>query len=388
VQTAGPGRWGDGGGLYLIIGKDGRRKSWVFRFTLGSRQSDMGLGGVRDVTLARARELAADARRLVAQGINPIAAARKRADAKAQTFGAVADALIEALRPGWRSARHAGHWSMTLKTYVPQSIRDKDVAAIDIEDVLAILQPLWTSRPETASRLRGRIERVLDSAKARGLRGSENPARWRGNLDHLLSRRQRIAQVHHAAMPFDEVPVFVARLRERIAVAARALEFVILTASRSGEARFAVPSEFDLTKALWTIPAARMKSGLEHVIPLSPRAVEIVSQMLLMGGAYVFPGQRLDRPLSMMTMVMLMRRMSETSTVHGFRSAFRDWCGEATNYPRELAEAALAHVVGNQVERAYRRGTAIEKRRQMMEAWALWCEPKPAGVVLFRKSDR
>jgi integrase len=214
------------------------------------------------------------------------------------------------------------------------------------------------------------------------LRSGENPARWRGNLDHLLSRRPRIAQAHHEAMPFEDVPAFVAKLRNLKSTGALALEFTILTAARSGEVRFAVPSEFDLDKGLWTIPASRMKSGVEHVIPLSQRAVEIVSQMLFMGAAYVFPGQRLDKPLSMMTMITLMRRMSETSTVHGFRSAFRDWCGETTQYPRELAEAALTHVVGNQVERAYRRGTAVEKRRQMMQAWAEFCEQRPSAVVL------
>ena len=246
-----------------------------------------------------------------------------------------------------------------------------------------MLQPLWKSKAETAARLRGRIERVLDAAKAKGFRMGENPARWRGHLDSLLPKRQKLTRGHHAAMPFAEVPGFLGRLRDMEGIGARALEFLILTATRTGEVIGARWNEIDLSERVWIVPAARMKAAREHRVPLTERAVEILNGMAgVRTGDFVFPGFRRDRSLSNMAMRMTARRAGVEQTVHGFRSAFRDWAGERTNFPREIAEAALAHVVGDATERAYRRGDALEKRRALMEAWAIFCEPNTRNVVV------
>jgi integrase len=256
------------------------------------------------------------------------------------------------------------------------------VNMIDTAEVLRVLKPVWQKIPETASRLRGRIERVLDAAQARGLRSGENPARWRGHLDTLLPPRQKLTRGHHAAMPYHELPAFVARLRARDGVSARALEFVILTAARSGEVLGLQWSEIDLDRKVWTVPATRIKAGREHRVPLSPRAVEILEAMRAVRVSdYVFPGYRAGRPLGDMALHLVRERMEIPYTVHGFRSTFRDWCGETTNFPREVAEAALAHVVGDETERAYRRGDALEKRRKLMDAWAAHCEPNAPNVI-------
>jgi integrase len=381
-----PGRHGDGGGLYLVVDKSGAKR-WVFLYRREDRLREMGLGGVKSVTLARARELAGAARTALQAGIDPIAA--KRAPVvSVPTFGDEADTYIEAMKPQFRNAKHVAQWEMTLREYAAP-LRSKPVNEVGTADILAVLKPLWLTKSETASRVRGRIERVLDASKAKGHRSGENPAQWRGHLDKLLPKRKKLARGHHAAMPYVDVPEFIKELREREALAARALEFTILTAARSGETFGAVWKEFDLAAGVWTVPAERMKGGREHRVPLTPRALAIVEEMKpLRAGAdaFVFPGQRKGRPLSVMSMDMVLRRMEQDVTVHGFRSSFRDWCGEASTFPREIAEAALAHVVGDETERAYRRGDALEKRRKLMDAWAGFCEPRKPGNVIALKT--
>lgn len=367
------GRHADGNGLYLVVDKSGAKR-WVFLFRWQGKLREMGLGGLGSVGLARARELAADARSIVASGRNPIEV-RNAEPARLPTFGEAADAYIATMKPQFRNAKHVAQWEMTLTEYAAP-LRSKPVNEIGTDDVLAVLKPLWQTKPETASRLRGRIERVLDAAKSAGHRTGENPAAWRGHLANLLPKRQKLARGHHAAMPYTKVPELVARLRARPATAARLLEFVILTAARSGEAREATWREIDLDAKVWTVPAVRMKAGREHRVPLVPRAVAILEEMAGAGtepDRLVFAGNKAGKPLSVMAMDMLLRRLQVEVTVHGFRSSFRDWCGEATAYPREIAEAALAHVVGDATERAYRRGDALEKRRALMVDWAAFC---------------
>jgi len=372
-----PGRHADGGGLYLSVGP-GEARRWVFLYRWRGRLKEMGLGSFNAVTLARAREKAFAARAQIAEGVNPIEA--KRAAAAVPTFGEVADAYVESKRAEWRNDKHADQWTATL-TKDAEKLRPLRVDRIETADVLETLKPLWTEKPETASRLRGRIERVLDSAKAQGFRQGENPARWRGHLDHLLPKRQKLTRGHHAALPFAQVPAFVRDLRERKATTALGLEFLILTAARSGEVRGMTWAEIDTAAKVWTVPAARMKAGREHRVPLSARALEILATVRpLTNGepsAFVFPGLKDGASLSDGAFDRLLRRMGHAKgdvTAHGFRSAFRDWAGEASTFPRELAEAALAHVVGDQTERAYRRGDALEKRRRLMNAWAAYCD--------------
>jgi integrase len=372
------GRHADGGGLYLSISPNGGRR-WVFLFRWHGKPTEIGLGSARDVPLARARELAATARAKLAEGFNPKDAFRRQLEGT--TFGECADRLIEAMRPSWRSHIHAHQWGMTLRDYAAP-LRRLPVDKISTDDVLAVLKPLWNAKPVTASRLRGRIERVLDAAKAQGLRSGENPARWRGHLDQLLPKRQRLARKHFAAMPYGEVPAFMAALRQMDG--ARALEFVILTAARSGEVLGARWEEFDLDGAIWVIPGHRMKSGHEFRLPLAPRAVEIVKAMHdNRSGNFVFPGQKPGRPLSGVALQMVLRRMKVTNaTVHGFRSSFRDWAAEQTHYPNEVCEAALAHVIENKVEAAYRRTDLFERRRALMTAWAAFCTTPRIGAVI------
>lgn len=394
VQSARePGRYADGGGLYLHVGPTGSR-SWLFMWKTDGRRREMGLGPVRDVPLARARELAEEARRTVRAGRDPIrerdqaAKAAEAALARAKTFGEAADALLDDVSEGWRNDKHRKQWRMTLTTYCA-SIRDKAVAEITTEDVLSVLKPLWTRVPETASRLRGRMERVLSYAKVKGWRTGENPALWRGHLALMLPKRQKLTRGHHKAMPFEDVPGFIAKLRETEGISARALEFAILTAARSGEVLGARWIEIDLDARVWTVPAGRMKAGREHRVPLCDRAVEIIGAMSENRTSdFVFPGMRPQKPLSIMALEMVMRRAEADSTVHGFRSSFRDWCGERTTYPREIAEAALAHLVGNEVERAYRRGDALEKRRKLMSAWGAFCEPMIGANVVAITASR
>jgi len=377
------GRHADGGGLYLSISPNGGRR-WVFLYRWHGKPTEIGFGSARDVTLARARELAGQARGKLAEGINPKDARRSSVGA---TFGECADRLIEAMRPAWRNGKHAAQWEMTLRDYAAP-LRRLPVDKITTDDVLLVLKLLWNDKPETASRLRGRIERVLDAAKAQGLRNGENPARWRGHLDQLLPKRQRLTRGHHAAMSYAEVPAFMSALQARQATAALALEFAILTAARSGEVLGARWDEFDLDRAVWTIPGTRMKAGREHRVPLLRRALKIPKAMHeARSGDFVFPGHKPGRPLSAMALEMVLRRMKiEDATVHGFRSAFRDWAAECTNFPNEVCEAALAHVIENKVEAAYRRGDLFDKRRKLMEAWAAYCAtPKAGNIVAFRR---
>jgi integrase len=288
------------------------------------------------------------------------------------------------MRPSWRNGKHAAQWEMTLREYAAP-LRRLPADKITTDDVLSVLKPLWNEKPETASRLRGRIERVLDAAKAQGLRSGENPARWRGHLDDLLAKRQRLTRGHHPAMPYADVSAFMATLRKREGIAALALEFGILTAARSGEVIGARWVEFDLDGAVWTVPAARMKAGKEHRIPLAPRALKIVKDIVGLSGEFVFPGGKPGRPLSAKALAKALRRMKvKNATVHGFRSAFRDWAAECTNFTNEVCEAALAHVIENKAEAAYRRGDLFDKRRKLMDAWAAFCAvPKAGKVVAF-----
>lgn len=383
VATAKGGKYADGGGLYLAVSSSGSRK-WTFRFLWNGRGREAGLGSADAVTLAEARDKARDYRALVAKGIDPIQAARKQKSAP--TFGHCADEFMEAKRPEWRNAKHRAQWAMTLTKYA-EPLRSKPVDQIDTEAVLGVLQPLWRRKPETASRLRGRIEHVLDAARAKGHRSGENPARWRGHLDKLLPKRQTLSRGHHAAMPYDELPSFIVRLREcqSNSVAAQALEFTILTAARTGEVREARWEEIDLERQVWTVPAGRMKAGREHRVPLCGRAVEILRKVATTNGGgrtFVFPGGKQDAPLSVMALDMVLRRLGADCTVHGFRSSFRDWAGNETSFPREVAEAALAHVIGDKAEQAYRRGDALGKRRALMSAWAAFCDRHETSRVV------
>jgi integrase len=315
----------------------------------------------------------------VHDGIDPIAA--KKANHEVPTFGDLADKLITDMSSSWRNDKHKAQWTSTLKTHAAD-LRPLKVDAITTAHVLSVLTPIWAKTPETATRVRGRIEAVLNAAKAKGYRTGENPAAWRGHLDHLLPARKALSRGHHKALAFHDLPAFMAELRSRDAVAALALEFTILTAARSGEALGARKSEIDRKAAVWIVPAERMKAGKEHRVPLSGAALAVLDKAAeLSGGELVFPGSTGKRPLSAMAMAMLLRRMEVPVTVHGFRSTFRDWAGELTAFPRELAEAALAHTVGDKVEQAYRRGDALEKRRKLMEAWANYCAPKAEGNV-------
>jgi integrase len=347
----------------------------------------MGLGGCPETSLADARKARDLAEQSIRAGEDPIEAreASRRVDAGKPTFAQVADALVEAKAPEWRNEKHRAQWRMSLETYAAP-LRSRPVDEIGTEAVLAVLQPLWPAKPETASRLRGRIEAVLDAARAKGHipRNEANPARWRGHLDKLLPKRAKLTRGHHAAMDYADVPAFIAELREREAMAALAFEFCILTAARSGELYGARWPEIDFAKALWTIPAGRMKAAREHRVPLSSRALAILEKFSeAKTGEFVFAGQRAGKPLSGMAMEMMLRRMKvEGVTVHGFRSAFRDWAGNETQFARELAESALAHVIGDKAEQAYRRGDALEKRRALTEAWANYCEPEAGSNVV------
>ena len=378
-----PGRHSDGGGLYLSIDPTGRRR-WVFMYTRDGKRTELGLGGGRDLTLANARKEAGTLRTVLASGGDPRSAREKQ---ERQTFGEVADAYLEAMRPSWRNAKHAAQWTMTLTKYAAP-IRPRMVETINTRDILEVLQPLWQRTPETAERLRGRLENVLDAAKAKGLRTGENPARWRGHLDQLLPKRQRLSRGHHAALPYIEMPAFMADLRGREATAARALEFAILTAGRSGEVLGAIWDEIDLNGGVWTVPAARMKGGREHRVPLSTPSLELLRGLeaardteRVKASDPVFPSVKGSKPLSSMAMAMLLRRMGSNVTAHGFRSAFRDWASETTGFPHEVCEMALAHTIGNKAEAAYRRGDLFNKRRGLMDAWASYCGDNAGNAV-------
>ncbi len=388
------GRHSDGGGLYLHVTSSnavsGQR--WIFRYTspATSRVREMGLGSAAtgsEVTLADARAQAAEARQLVKSGLDPIeervkaAAAAAAAKEGAVTFAVAADRLIESMESGWRNAKHRQQWRNTLATYAAP-ISDMPVESIGLDDVLGVLAPIWQEKPETASRVRGRIERVLAYAKTRGWREGVNPAVWRGNLDTVLPKQDRLTRGHHKALPYSDVPAFMAELRERDALSARLLEFTILTACRTGETIGARWDEIDWNKAVWTIPKERMKAKVQHRVPLSDAALAILAPLREVAiSDYVFPGQKPSKPLSTMTMLALLRRMGHGGeiTTHGFRSAFSDWCSERTGFSAELREMALAHTIANKAEAAYRRGDLLDKRRELMEAWADWCQSDSRG---------
>jgi integrase len=388
----------DGRGLYLQITPSGA--SWVLRYMLNGKAREMGLGPLADFGLHDARAKALDARRLRYAGIDPIEHRRSEKarkaldDAKAITFKECAEAYIKAHRASWRSAKHSRQWEATLATYAYPRIGALSVQAIDTALVMKVIeQPigqgatLWTATPETAGRLRGRIERILDWAKVRGYREGENPARWRGHLDKLLPAWRKIRKVeHHAALHYAELPAFMTTLGAQEGVSARALEFAILTAARTGELIGARLDEISEREKVWTVPAERMKAGKEHRVPLSARGLAIVNGIDHQSAgeqgeavAFVFPGGKAGKALSNMALLMLLRRMGRDDlTAHGFRSTFRTWAAERTNFPREVIEAALAHTIGNKVEAAYQRGDLFEKRRRLMEAWAQYCLSKPA----------
>jgi integrase len=381
-----PGRYADGGGLYLnvrLTPAGGLSRCWEGELTIKGtgKKRYPGFGSADLVSLAEAREAMGEYRAKAKKGVDPLEArkAAEEAEAARKTFGEVAEELIEAKRPEWRNAVHAHQWALLEKQAA--TLWSRPVDSITTADVLAVLKSESLSKtPETASRVRGRIEMVLDAAKASGLRTGENPAQWKGNLAHLLPRRQNVERTHHAAMNYHDVPAFVAELRKGESVAALALEFCILTAARSGEVIGACWSEVDLENKLWVIPASKMKSGREHRVPLCGRAVEIVERLAEFRTCdFVFAGHRRNQPIGKTAMNAL---VPKGLTVHGMRSAFRDFAGNETNHAREVCESALAHSVGNTVEAAYRRSDALEKRRALMESWMRFIEADESGNVL------
>jgi len=396
-----PGYYGDGGGLWLQVSPSGS-KSWIFRFTLSKKQREMGLGAVHTVTLPEARAKAKECRLILLEGKDPLETrkASKLVEAleraKMMTFDQCAAAYIAAHRSGWKNAKHASQWENTLETYASPIIGKMPVALVDTALVVKVLSQqgkdklsLWDSKTETATRLRGRIESILDWATVSKYRQGDNPARWRGHLDNLLADPSRSKRtVHHPALPWQEVGAFMAALRKQEGIAAKAVELAILTACRSGEVRLATWAEFDLDAALWVIPAERMKAKREHRVPLSAAALALLKSMPRMGNL-VFPGAKPGKPLSDMSLTAVLRRMKRGDiTVHGFRSSFRDWCAEsvANSFPREVCEHALAHSLPDKVEAAYRRGDLIEKRTMLMQAWADYCGkvPEAASVTPIR----
>jgi len=373
-----PGYYGDGGGLWLQVSPSGT-KSWVFRFTLAGRSREMGLGPLHTVSLAEARNKALEKRKLLLDGVDPIEArntTQRTADsnaARAVTFKTEAENYIEAHRAGWKNAKHADQWTNTLETYAYPFIGKQLVSEIDTALVMKCLQPIWSTKTETASRVRGRIESVLDYATALKHRTGDNPARWRGHLDHLLPKPTKVAKTeHHAALPYTEAGAFVKALRAQDGLSARALEFTILTATRTGEAIGARWDEIDLDASLWTVPAVRMKAAVLHRVPLSKAAVRILKGVRGLNAEFVFPGLKEKQSLSNMAMLsLLQKRMGRKDlTVHGFRSTFRDWAAELSNFPNEVVEMALAHTIEDPTEAAYRRGDLFAKRAKLMEAWA------------------
>lgn len=366
----------DGGGLYLRV-RDGGSRSWLFIYSMNGKRREMGLGSDLDVTLAKARAKAAAARALVLDGIDPLSR-RVEAQIAVQptfTFGQFAMDWLDGVEDGFSNPKHRQQWRNTLKTYAG-SLFSRPISDVTTEAVLEVLKPIWLSKAETASRVRGRIERVLDAAKAKGLLNGENPARGKGHLDLLLPKRPKTEVKHHAALPFREISTFMTQLRSRPATAARALEFTILTAARSGETRGMTWGEVDLNERLWTVPGARMKAGATHQVPLSESAIAILKRVMpanVNEAALVFPAQG-GGQMSDMALSQLLKRMQWNDiTVHGFRSTFRDWAGELTQFGREEIEMALAHSIESAVERAYRRGRAVDKRRDLMAQWANYC---------------
>jgi integrase len=404
-----PGLFCDGGGLYLQVAPGGA-KTWIFRYRdqATKKLRYMGLGSLRAVNLPEARERAGAQRNLLSQGIDPLSARAQEtaqktlAAARAATFSDCAESYIESHRASWKNSKHADQWIYSTKTFCNPVFGSMAVQDIDTELVLRALEPIWTKIPETASRVRGRIEVILDWAKARGYRQGENPARWKGHLNQLLPSLSKSRRVrHYPALPYEDIGAFMAQLRLQQTFGALALELTILTAARSGEVLLAEPDEFDLDKAIWTIPGTRMKAGREHRIPLSPPALRIVEKMLALEAPHLFPGLRQGRPLSNMAMLAVIKRMNiarksqgkspwidprtkREIVPHGFRSTFRDWAAEQTSFTREVCEMALAHTVQDKTEAAYRRGDMFEKRKRLMATWAEFLsKPMVAQPVAF-----
>jgi integrase len=378
------GLYGDGGGLFLQVSVTGT-KAWIFRWKEDGRHHNMGLGPLHTVSLADARDKALECRKARLDGRDPIAErqaqrmALRIERAKAVTFAECATRYIAAHKAGWRNAKHAAQWTATLVTYAFPVFGDLPVQAVDLGLVLKAVEPIWTTKPETASRLRGRIESVLGWATTRGYRAGDNPARWKDHLANLLPARGKVARVeHHAALPYGEIAAFVAELRRQEGIAAKALEFTILTAARTGEVIGARWDEIDLAKRLWVVPGSRMKAGREHRVPLGSRALAILEELPKVND-FVFPGAR-SGGLGQMSLLQVLHRMGRADlTVHGFRSCFSDWCAERTAFPSELREMALAHAIGNKVEASYRRGDLFDKRRQLAEAWGRFCAAPATG---------
>lgn len=389
------GRYPVGGvaGLCLKVSPAGAR-SWVLRVVVAGKRRDAGLGGYPDVTLAQAREKARQARADIERGVDPIAAraaaksALTAARGQQTTFTNAAELFIKAKSPEWKNAKHVAQWTATLETYAYPVVGKMQVRDVTLAHVVKILEPIWSTKTETATRLRGRLEQVLDWATVRGFRHGDNPARWKGHLDKILAKPGKVAKIsHHPALPYLDMGQFMVDLRQKEGVSARLLEFTILTAARSGESRGATWSEIDMAAALWVIPGERMKAGKEHRVPLSDQVLKMLREIQRTPDTdLVFPAPR-NGQLSDMAMTAIMRRMGLKAVPHGFRSTFRDWCAECTNYPRDVAEMALAHAIGNKVEAAYRRGDLFEKRTRLMAEWAKFCNTisKGADVVPIRR---
>jgi integrase len=386
-----PGLLCDGGGLYLRIAPRGS-KQFIFRYAVNGRLRDMGLGPTHTLSLEQARERARDARLLRLDGLDPIEAKRARmaalraTDAKAMTFRQCAEGFIRDNEKEWKNAAHHRQWTSTLSTYVYPVLGNLPVAAIDTPLVLKVVKPLWGHKTETASRVRGRIEAILGWATVHHYRSGDNPARWQGLLEHALPARSKVAKTqHHVALPYAEIAPFMARLRQDTSAAARCLEFIVLTGARLGEATGAMWPEIDFANRIWVVPAERMKGGREHRVPLSDPAMAAVEAMRAVRMSdFVFPGMREGRSVGPRTIQDLVKQIAgDEITTHGFRSSFRDWAAERTNFPREVAEMALAHTVGDKVEAAYRRGDLFQKRRQMMDGWAKFCgTARPLSEVM------
>lgn len=393
VKNAKAGRHADGDGLYLLVKESGTR-SWVFRYMINGKARDLGLSrcpealalmqrtGAAELTLAQARDVATIYRSKVKSKIDPLAerdAAAKKAASDEQakkaaqvTFQEAAETFLASKEGSWRNLKHRQQWHNTLSTYAHPKIGAMPVGAVETPHVLSVLEPIWRAKPETAKRLQGRIEAILDAARVRGYRTGENPARWRGHLAQILPARSYLSRGHHRAMPYATVPTFLNDLRQNVSMAALALEFTILTAARTGEVLGATWDEVDFEKAVWTIPATRMKAGREHRVPLSLAALAVLKTSQMLSERWLFKGMR-GGPLSGMAMAMVLRRRGMDVTVHGFRSAFRDWAAETTAYPHDVCEAALAHTVGDKTVAAYFRSDLFEKRRRLMEDWARYC---------------
>jgi integrase len=399
-NMAKPGVYGDGNNLFLQVASKGGAKSWVFRYAgkADGKTKAVGLGSINAVSLADARQKAQDLRRLMADGKDPATelAKTRHAEAAKLTFDQAAEQYIAAMSPAWSNAKHIAQWTTTLNTYASPIIGSLPVDAVDTGHVLRILRPIWTAKTETATRVRQRVERVLAWSKSQGFRSGDNPAAWKDHLANLLPKPEDVAATrHHPALPWQQVPSFIAALRKREGQAAKAIELLILTATRSGEVRGACWPEFDLDAAVWTVPAERMKAGREHHVPLSAAAIKLLKEMSHHEGTDLLFPSRKKTPLSDMTLSMLVRGMNEPKPVwkdsaglpivpHGFRSTFRVWAGEATTIDREVAEHALAHQLPNRVEAAYQRSTLFDKRIRLMAEWSAWATSKPGSVVPLR----